>query len=78
MGLTASIVYLGCISLHYFIGRESAIKFFNQLLHGLDTNSMIKDNVGLVEAILGIVQIFLLGWLVGACIAGIYNFTLKK
>jgi hypothetical protein len=77
-GVTGAILYLGCIVLMATVGREGSILFFNNLLHGLDTSSIIRMNVPLWEAILGIIEIFILGWLVGICIAAIYNFSSKK
>jgi|TARA_R100000935_G_scaffold58905_1_gene99420 hypothetical protein len=59
-------------------GREGTIDFFNSLLHGLDTTSIIRMDVPLWEAGLGIVQTFILGWLIGACIAAFYNAQIKK
>jgi hypothetical protein len=35
-------------------------------------------NVPIWEAAIGIVETFILGWLIGACIAGFYNATSKK
>ncbi|MDX1314994.1 MAG: DUF5676 family membrane protein, partial [Eudoraea sp.] len=45
---------------------------------GLDTTSIIRMDVPLWEAGLGIVQTFILGWLIGACIAAFYNAQIKK
>jgi hypothetical protein len=35
-------------------------------------------NVPATEALLGIIQTFIIGWLVGASVAGIYNFSISK
>lgn len=77
VGSSGAILYVGCILLMITVGQEGTVKFFNSLLHGLDTSSIIRMNVPIWEAILGIVQTFILGWLIGALIASIYNFGLN-
>jgi hypothetical protein len=77
-GSTGAILYLGCILLMVTVGREGAIWFFNSLLHGLDTTSIIRMDVPIWQALLGIGQTFILGWLIGALTATIYNFGLNK
>ena len=77
-GLTAALLYLGCMLVMATVGHGNSIKFFNSLLHGLDVSAIIRTNVPLWEAGVGIVQTFIIGWLVGACIAGFYNlFSIK-
>lgn len=76
-GLTGALVYLGCMVVMATVGQEGSIVFFNSLLHGLDTTSIIRVDVPLLEALFGIIQTFILGWLVGACIAAFYNAQLK-
>jgi len=78
MGLTGALVYLGCIVVMLTAGREGTIDFFNSLLHGLDTTSIIRMDIPLREAAIGIVQTFIIGWLIGALIAAFYNVQLKN
>lgn len=77
-GLTGALLYLGCMILMITVGHDGTVKFFNSLLHGLDVSSIVRMNIPLWEAVLGIIETFILGWLVGACIAGFYNATVKK
>lgn len=77
-GLTGALLYLGCMFLMLTVGHDGTVKFFNNLLHGLDVSSIIRMNVPLWEVLIGIIETFVLGWLVGACIAGFYNMTLKQ
>lgn len=77
IGLTGALVYLGCMIVMVTAGQEGSIKFFNSLLHGLDTTSIIRIEMPLWEAGLGIIQTFILGWLTGACIAAFYNVQIK-
>lgn len=78
VGSAGAILYLGCILLTLTVGREGTIWFFNSLLHGLDTTSIIRMNVPVWQALLGIVQTFILGWLIGAFMASVYNIGLKQ
>lgn len=77
-GLTGALLYLGCILLMATVGHSGTVKFFNSLLHGLDVSSIIRMDVPFWEAGIGIIEIFILGWLIGACIAGFYNVSLVK
>ncbi|KJJ39389.1 DUF5676 family membrane protein [Aequorivita vladivostokensis] len=76
-GLTGAIIYLGCMIVMTTAGQEETISFFNSLLHGLDTTSIIRMDVPLLEAFFGIIQTFILGWLIGACIGAFYNAQIK-
>ena len=77
-GITGVILYLGCIVLMATIGRNGTISFFNSLFHGMDVSSVIRMDVPAIEALMGIVQTFILGWLIGACVAAFYNVTIKR
>lgn len=77
-GTTFSLLYLGCVLVMSTVGREASILFFNSLMHGLDVTSIIRMNMPLWEMILGIIEIFIMGWLIGATIASIYNLGSKK
>lgn len=46
---------------------------FYALLHGLDTSAIIRVDIPWWEALMAIVQTFILGWLTGALVAAIYN-----
>ncbi|MET4081783.1 hypothetical protein ABIB40_001732 [Pedobacter sp. UYP30] len=78
VGLTVSLLYLGCMLVMVTIGHAGSVQFFNNLLHGLDVSTILRMNVPLWEAGIGLVKTFILGWLVGACIAGFYNMSIKK
>ena len=77
-GLTGALLYFGCAVVMLTLGHDSTVKFFNTLLHGLNVSSIIRMNISLVEELLGLVQTFILSWLIGACIAMIYNVSLNK
>ena len=79
-GTAAVLFYLGCMFVMAMVGKEMSVHFFNSLLHGIDVSPIIRMNVPLTEALMGIVETFILGWFMGAIIASIYNFgqTEKK
>ena len=77
-GLTGALLYMGCIVLMATVGHAGTVKFFNSLLPGLDVSTVVRMDVPLWEAGIGIIETFILGWLVGACIAGFYNATIKE
>lgn len=72
-GSTAAIFYLGCVLLMLILGQQGTVSFFNALLHGFDTSTIIRMDIPLWESLSGIIQTFILGWLAGALVAAIYN-----
>jgi hypothetical protein len=52
--------------------------FFNSLLHELDVEPIIRMSVPRLQAFFGLVQTFILEWLIGALIAAIYNISYSK
>ncbi len=77
-GSTLALLYLGCVLLMLIAGREGTIFFFNNFLHGIDVTTIIRMNMPWWEMVMGIVEIFILGWLTGATIASVYNFSLRN
>jgi hypothetical protein len=57
------------------VGREVSILFFNRLVHGIDVSSIIRTDMPWWEMAMGLVEVCILGWLTGAAIAGLYNFS---
>ncbi|MCW9709069.1 MULTISPECIES: DUF5676 family membrane protein [Fodinibius] len=78
VGTTGAVLYIGCIILMVSVGREGTIFFFNSLLHGLDVEPIIRMSVPPLDALFGLIQTFILGWLVGALIAAIYNIGIDQ
>ena len=77
-GLTGALLYFGCVLVRLILGPDNTVKFFNTLLHGVDVSTIIRLEISPVEALLGFVQTFILCWLIGACIATIYNVSFNK
>ncbi|MBX2981447.1 MAG: hypothetical protein KF843_02140 [Flavobacteriales bacterium] len=76
-GTTGALLYLGCMVLMVTVGHGGTVTFFNSLLHGLDVTSIVRYDIPLWEAGIGISETFILGWLVGACVGAIYNSSVR-
>lgn len=76
-GSTGLVFYLGCMLTMATVPQESAVTFFNSLLHGLDVGPVLKTSVPLPQVALGLISTFILGWFAGVLIAGIYNLSLR-
>lgn len=76
-GVTGVILYLGCVIVMAFAGQEGTVFLFNSLMHGLDVSPIVRMDMPLSEMIIGIIETFILFWLIGATIASVYNFSIK-
>lgn len=72
-GLTAALLYFSCIILMKLAGPDNTRIFFNSLLHGIDSGPILRMNISATESALGILETFMIAWLVGASIAAFYN-----
>ena len=75
--MTGVIFYIGCVVTVITVPRDKAVTFFNSLIHGLDVEPVLREHVPLAEVLLGVISTFVLGWIAGVIIAGIYNCCLK-
>lgn len=78
LGITSAFLYLGCVFVMWTVGKGTSILFFNSLMHGIDVTSIIRTEMPWWEMAMGLVEIFILGWLTGATMASIYNFGLDR
>ena len=76
-GATGLVFYLGCMLTMATVPHETAVIFFNSLLHGLDVGPILKTSVPPAQVALGLVTTFILGWFAGVLIGGIYNLSLR-
>lgn len=78
-GTTVAIIYIGCIIVTSLISPATSAAFFNNLIHSVDISTIIrKTPMPISEALIGILEWFVIGWLMGASIAGIYNISSSK
>lgn len=74
-GATAAVLYLCCVFVMLTVPQPAVVAFFNSLLHGWDVEPIMRWDMPWWEAAVGGIEIFILGWLVGAVIAVLYNVT---
>ena len=73
VAVASTVSYLGCVLVMLTVPHETAINFFNSLMHGVDATTIMRWDMPWWETILGVIEIFVLGWLFGALIACCYN-----
>lgn len=79
VGTTVALIYFSCILISLCIGNEAVAKFFGYLTHGFDFTSLVKSNpITISEAVIGIIEWFIIAWLFGSSIAVLYNSGLKS
>jgi 2TM family of unknown function (DUF5676) len=66
-------LYLSCAFVMLTASHEAAIRFFNSILHGVDVAPIMRWNMPWGEMAVGVLEVFILGWLFGAAIASLYN-----
>ncbi len=79
LAAVSALLYLGCMFVMLTVPKDAVIRFFNSLMHGVDVAPIMRWDMPWWEAIIGVLEIFILGWLVGAAMAMFYNLgTAKK
>ncbi|MEA5112939.1 MAG: DUF5676 family membrane protein [Geobacteraceae bacterium] len=73
LGTSCAVLYAACDFVMLTVPKQSVIRFFNSILHGWDVTPIMRWDMPWWEAVLGTLEIFILGWLVGAMFAVIYN-----
>ena len=73
IGGTAGLLYLGCVFVMLTVPHEAVVRFFNSMMHGWDVEPLMRWDMPWWEACIGVLEIFMLGWLVGATVAVLYN-----
>lgn len=78
LGTSLAIIYLGCVFVTMTVPGEVAIRFFNSLTHLVDWSLIIRWEMAWWEMAVGVFQVFILGWLLGAMIAVFYNLSGRR
>jgi|TARA_R100001132_G_scaffold26245_1_gene27427 hypothetical protein len=74
----SALSYIGCALVMMTVSQDVAINFFNSLMHGIDVTTIMRWDMPWWEMIVGVLEIFILGWLFGAIIAVFYNVGVKE
>ena len=69
----SSVMYAACALIMATVPEEAAIQFFNSLTHGVDWGPIMRFEMPWHEMVIGLTEVFILGWLMGASIAVLYN-----
>ncbi len=72
-----ALLYLGCAFVMMTVPHEAAVYFFNSMTHGVDWAPIIRWDMPWWEMLIGVLEVFILGWLIGAAFAAIHNIGLK-
>lgn len=59
LGSNLGLVYLGCVLVLFVADRDTAVLFANSLLQGLDVSGVVRMNVPLLEAAIGLLETFM-------------------
>ena len=68
----AGIVSLTCLLL-VLIAKEFTINLFGAIFHGIDLSQIAADNITVSSAVLGFVEVVVIGFILGWLFAVIYN-----
>ncbi len=74
VGSTFAILYVGCVFLVMSVGTTGTALFMRDIFHWIDISLILRQEVHTFELFSGIIEIFIIGWLMGATIAALYNF----
>lgn len=75
LGATSALLYLGCVFVMLTVPQPAVVAFFNSILHGWNVEPIMRWDMVWWEAAVGVVEVFILGWLIGSVIGVLYNVT---
>ena len=78
VGSAGALLYAGCVLVMLCLPEPTVVAFFNSLLHGLDVGPIVRTDMPWGEALMGLVQTFILAWITGAVVAVVYNISLPR
>jgi hypothetical protein len=78
IGITVAIIYTACITVSLCLGNEAIAEYIGYLAHGFDLSALVKNTpLQFGDALIGIAEWFVIGWLIGSLIAVVYNASMK-
>lgn len=72
LAIVAGIVSLVCL-LFVIIAKDFTINLFEAIFHGIDLSKITADNVTIGSAVIGFVEVIVIGFILGWLFAIIYN-----
>lgn len=73
LGAGFALAYLACVFVMMTVPQEAAVRFFNSIMHGIDVAPIMRWDMPWTEMVIGVLEVFVLGWLFGAVFAVLYN-----
>lgn len=73
LGASAALLYLVCMVITMTAPKPFVIAFFNSVLHGIDVGPIMRWEMPWWEMVVGVLEVFIFGWLFGAVFAVLYN-----
>ena len=73
----AGIVSIVCLLL-VVIAKDFTINLFGAIFHGIDLSQITADNITIGSAIIGFVEVIVIGFVLGWLFAKIYNYFSKR
>ena len=77
LGTIATVLSLIC-AVFYITAPNVIIAYFSYLFHGLDLSIVRNPSLDIGSIIIGLLSMFITGYLVGALFAGTYNYFNRK
>ena len=78
VGLLFSFLYAASMIIVMSGPRELTVRFLNSILHGIDVTTIMRWEMPWWEMVIGILEVFIIGWLCGAALAIFYNAGRKE
>ena len=78
LAVGSALAYLGCVIVMATVPQDAAVRFFNSIMHGVNVEPIMRWDMPRWEICLGVLEIFILGWLFGAIVAVVYNLGLAR
>ena len=78
VGTCGAVLYVGCVFIMLAAPKDVVVRFFNSILHGWDVSPIMRWDMPWWEAAIGTFEMFILGWLIGALLAVVYNVCISK
>ncbi len=75
LGSVCGVFYLGCVFVMLTAPKDAVVRFFNSIMHGWNVEPLMRWDMPWWEAVLGTIEITILGWLFGALVAVVYNIS---
>ncbi|MEK6915483.1 MAG: DUF5676 family membrane protein [Nanoarchaeota archaeon] len=72
LAVTAGIVSLVCYIL-ILITPSGTVSLFGAIFHGIDLSQIAVEPASVGSGILGVIEVIILGWIIGWLFAKIYN-----